>query len=231
MMSSDQERNASSCEYNNLIFIPHNHSHQSNYTRIHFNPIEHLPDLKSLSNGAQKSLFAALVISLLVGTYFKFILYRYFWCGRHDKNNNFKNRPINAMNLLGAIIHHVTNLFMGVNYALPLGFGIHIGEYMGEFYCNLTQFVGAFSIAYLCFGSMTIAIFRVLYVKYGMWSKHFIDNKAVIASIALLGSTLLTLVLTIMYIIEQSSERVMYNSCMGYSTTFLDVIYQYQGQL
>ena len=229
MVSSEQERNASWMENSILIFVPHNQSHHSNYTKIHFQPIDRLPDLKSLSRGAQKTLFAALVISLLIGTYFKFILYRYFWSSRNDKSNNVRNRPINAMILLGAIIHHITNLFMGVNFALLLGFGIHIGEYMGEFYCNLTQFVGVFSIVYLIIGSMSTAILRVLYVKCGMWSKCFIVNKLSIASTLLLGSIFLALVVTILYIIEHSSERVVYNACTGYSTTFQDVIYQYRG--
>jgi hypothetical protein len=228
-MSSDQERNASSVQYNNLIFFPHNHSYQSNYTKIRFQPIEHLPDLKLLSNGAQTTLFPVLSTSLLVGTYFRIILYRYFWRGRHDKNNNIKNRPINAMILLGAIIRHVTNLVLGANYGLLLGFGVHMGEYMGELYCNLAKFVGVFSIAYLIIGSMTIAILRVMYIKNSMGSKFFIDNKIVIGYTALLGSILLTLVMTILFTIKPSSERTGYNSCMSYPTTLLEVIYQYRG--
>ena len=231
MMPIDQEGNVSSLEYNNLIFVPQHPSNQSNYIKIDFEPIAHLPDLKDLSNTAQETLIAALIISLLVGTYFKFILYGFFWFSRHDKNNNFKNRPINAMILLGAVIHHVTHLFMGVNYCLSLGFDVNLGEYLGEFYCHLPVFVATFAIAYLIIGSMVIAIFRVLYIKKGMWSKHLLGNKLVIASIALLGSILLSLIITILFTIERSSERVVFNACMGYSATLADITYQYRGNM
>ena len=117
---------------------------------LHFRRIEHFPDLKSLSYTAQKILFAALIISLLVGTCFKSILYSYFWRCRRDKSNSFKSRPINTMILLGAIIHHVAHFYMGVNYVLVLGFDLHLGYYMGDFYCNLTLFIGVFAVGYEC---------------------------------------------------------------------------------
>ena len=132
------------------------------------------------------------------------------------------------MILFVAVTHHVTHLFTGVNFALVLGFDLHLGDFMGDFYCNLTLFIGVFGLAYLYIGSMSIAIFRVLYIKYGTWVRDH-TNKVVLASIALVGSILLSLIMTILFIIEKSSKRVTYNTCMGYSTTLLDIIYQYQG--
>ena len=229
-MSVDHEQKAPFLENNHMIFVPQHPSYQSNYTTIHFQPIPaFLPALKYLSKPVQETLLAVLMISLLVGTYFKFILYGYFWCGRHDKNNHFRNRPINAMILFGAIIHHATHLFMGVNYVLSLGFNVNLGEYLGEFYCNLTLFVATFAILYLIIGSMTIAIFRVLYIKFGTWSKYLINNKLVIVSGAVLGSIILSLIITTLYIIESSSERVIFNACMDQSATMTDIIYQYRG--
>jgi hypothetical protein len=132
------------------------------------------------------------------------------------------------MILVGAIIHHLTHLHMGINYALALGFHVYLGVYMGEFYCNLTVFVGVFGGAYLITGGLVIAIFRVLYIKHGTWLRNHADN-VVIASIALVGGTLLSLVLSILFTIERSSKRVTYNTCMGYSTDQMDIIHQYQG--
>jgi hypothetical protein len=227
-MVSYQEQKYSALESNYSIFAPESDANQLNYITLHFQRIEHFHGLKSLSYTTQKLLFAALIISLLVGTCFKSILYSYFWRSRRDKRKSFKNRPINAMILMGAIIHHVTHLFMGVNYGLVLGFDLHLGDYMGDFYCNLTLFIGVFTIAYLYIGSMNIAIFRVLYIKCGRWVKHHMNN-VVLASIALVGSILLSLIMTILFVVERSSKRVIYNTCMGYSTTMIDIIYQYQG--
>ena len=225
---NQQEQISFVFESNYSISVPKSDSNQLNYTTLHFRRIELLSGIKSISYTAQKILFAALIISLLIGTCFKSTLYSYFWRCRHDKSNSFKNRPINTMILFGAVIHHVTHLFMGVNYALVLGFDIHLGDFLGDVYCNLTLFIGVFAIAHLYIGSMSIAIFRVLYIKYGTWVRDH-TNKVVLASIALVGSILLSLIMTVLFIIEKSSKRVVYNTCMGYSTTLLDIIYQYQG--
>jgi len=227
-MLNDEELKTKASEYNYSIFFPQSHANQSNYTELQFQLIEHLPSLKTIPYTVQKVLFVALVISLLIGTYFKLILYRYFWRCRGDKSNNFKNRPINAMILLGAIIHHLTHLYTGINYALALGFDVHLGVYMGEFYCNMTLFVAVFGAAYLITGGMVIAIFRVLYIKHGTWLRNHTDH-VVVASIALIGGVLLFLLLTILFIIERDSKRTTYNTCMGYSTDRMDIIYQYQG--
>jgi hypothetical protein len=227
-MLTDEELKPDATGYKNSIFFPQSHTNLSNYTKLQFQPIEHLPSIKSLPYTAQKLSCVALLISLLVGTYFKLILYRYFWRCRGDKSKNFKNRPINSMILVGAIIHHLTHLYMGINYCLALGFDVHLGVYMGEFYCNLTLFVGVFGMAYLITGSMVMAIFRVLYMKHGTWLRAHTDN-GVIASLALAGGILLSLVLSILFIIERSSKRVTYNTCMGYSTDQMDIMYQYQG--
>ena len=221
-MLNDDKWKAAVYEYNYSIFFPQNHANQSNYIELQFQLIEYLPSLKTIPYAAQKVLFVALVTSLLVGTYFKLILYRYFWRCRGDKNNNFKSRPINAMILLGAIIHHLTHLYTGINFALALGFD------MGEFYCNMTLFVAVFGTGYLITGGMIIAIFRVLYIKHGTWLRDHTDN-IVVASFALFGGILLSLVLTILFIIERSNKRTTYNACMGYSTARMDIMYQYQG--
>ena len=57
---------------------------------------------------------------------------------------------------------------------------IHLGMYISEFYCNLTLFLTVFGVGYLYTGSMIIAIFRVLYIKYGRWMQ---THNGVFASI------------------------------------------------
>jgi hypothetical protein len=227
-MLSDEELKPVATGHNYSIFFPQSHANQTNYTKLQFQLIENLPSIKYLPYTVQKLLFVALVISLLVGTYFKWILYRYFWRCRGDKSMNFKNRPINTLILVGAIIHHLTHLHNGILHSLALGFDVYIGVYMGEFYCNWTLFVGVFGMAYLINGGTVIAIFRVLYIKHGTWLRDHTDN-VVIASIALVGSILISVVLSILMTIERSSKRVTYNTCMGYSPDQMNIIYQYQG--
>ena len=131
------------------------------------------------------------------------------------------------MILLGAIIHHLTHTFAILNFALVLGFDIHLGMYIGEFYCNLTLFLTVFGVGYLYTGSMVMAIFRVLYIKHGAWMRN---NNGVFAYIALLGSIIVTVILTTVFTVEKGSKRVIYNACMGYSATYMETIRLYQGR-
>ena len=224
-MSNVQEQTV--VQYNNYsISFSLHHSKELNYIEFNFKFIEHLPDLKSLSYTAQNVLLVALTSSLLLGTYFKMILYKFFWCFRHDKD--FNRRPINVLILLGAIFHHVTHLFIGLNFAVTLGFDVHLGDYLGERYCNVTQYVGVFGITYLITGNLIIAILRVIYINRGKWIRDQID-RVILVSIAVVVSISSALFLAIIFNIEKSSKRVVFNSCMGYSTTYLETIHQYQG--
>ena len=108
-MLNDNGQKPAALQHIYSIFVSQTHANQLNYTKLNFQLIANLPGLKSFSYTTQNILLVALITSLSIGTYFKLILYRYFWRCRRDKSNSFKNRPINVMILLGAIIHHGTH--------------------------------------------------------------------------------------------------------------------------
>jgi len=211
------------------IYLDQNTKNVSSLSHIiNFELHENKPTLKLIPQFAQHILCACLVISLTIGTYFKCVLYKHILRHRHDDGNSFKDRPINVMTLYGAIIHHITHLFMGVNYSLALGFDIKMGEIFGEIYCHIMLFVGVFGIAHLIVGSLAIAIFRVLYMKHGPWLKYRI-GEGVPFCLLMFGGLLLTTILTVLYVVEESSHRVVINICMGQSSAMIDIMRQYEG--
>ena len=224
-MLHDQENGAGQSL---AIFLPDNATNLSEYTEFTFSAIEDLADIKSLSEIVRNILLAISICSFVVGTYFKCIFYLHIYRHRHDEGNKFKERPINVMILCGALVHHATHFFIFVNFICRLSLDVCLGDYMGNVYCYIVLFVGVFGTCYLIVGSMCIAILRVIYIKRGTWILYG-GNKKLIAYIIFLGGLLVSITLTILFIIERSSKRVLINSCMGYSTRLRDIIYQYEG--
>ena len=105
--------------------------------------IDTSPVLRRLPYSTRNSIATFIVISLLIGSFFKFILYRYVLVSSKIKNGSyFKMTPINVMIFTSAIIHHITHLCSGTFYAIIIGTDLVLEEHFGINGCNATLFIG-----------------------------------------------------------------------------------------
>ena len=66
-------------------------------------------DLRSLPSSAFYSLIAVLIILLLMGSYFKSVLYRVIY------TEKFQERPINVLIIIDAVVQHLCITFWDIN--------------------------------------------------------------------------------------------------------------------
>lgn len=177
--------------------------------------------LRSLPSIAFYSLIAVLVISLLSGSYFKTVLYRTIL------NEKFKERPINILIFTQAVIHHITHVFTGVNIILSISFDGLSNIIFGEIYCEIVISVAAFGIFYLAIGGFFIALFRILYIRHNHWTKYVAGEQIVLAFLLTAG-LVATTILTFLLLIEPSNHRVVYNECIGRSSTALSIVDEFK---
>ena len=106
----------------------------------------------------------ALVLTLLVGTYYKAILYKGVFRTKRE-NKGWMSRPINVLIFVSALIHHSTHLVTCVYFILALTIDRPLQNIFGPFYFFLMTLISTFAIAYLAVGSFGTGLYRIMYIN------------------------------------------------------------------
>ena len=166
-----------------------------------------------------------MILSLLIGSYFKFIMYGYVFAG-NKQNRGWMHRPINVLTVTSAIIHHVTNVAVGINLVMSLMIDTPLGDILGLQYCQVIGTVAVYGLVYLTGGGLGISVYRVLYIRHELWVKYVVGEKlllAVIWFLSITGSGLSTFLV----VVEDSSHRSGLNMCTGLSVTQNQILREY----
>ena len=171
-------------------------------------------------------LTAIMSLSLLIGSYFKCIMYMYAFT-TNRKNPGWLHRPINVLTVTSAIIHHGTHVVAGIWYILVLMMRTPLIDTFGFQSCHVMMVVASYGVAYLSVGSLGIAIYRVMYIRQEYFVKYVIGEKALL-SIVLFLSNVLTGLITTLYLIENHGDRPGINMCTGLSATQTQIMIEYR---
>ena len=108
--------------------------------------------LRLLSSISRYSIATFLMMSILVGSFFKCFLYRYILVSSKLNNGSyFKMTSVNSLLLISAITHHFTHLYAGIFLAITIGTDIVLEDVLGTTFCHASQFIGnTFPISYYC---------------------------------------------------------------------------------
>ena len=86
----------------------------------------------------------SLVLSAIIGSYFKSSLYFYMY----DNRKELKNRPINILLLVQSVIQHLICRMLAVFFTIGLSFDITYDNSIGEAWCGTIGHIGIFGLAY-----------------------------------------------------------------------------------
>ena len=171
--------------------------------------------------------FATLMfISLSIGSYFKFVLYRFIYSNKKD----FMHRPINVLTLTSAIIHHVTHISSGTWHALVCLSNTPLGNYVGDDVCWIMMLIGVYGIVYLSVGSFGIAIYRTFYIRHEYLVKYVIGERMLLFIVLFLSIGISGLI-CLLYSIEDNPHRTGFNMCTGLSVTKTELLMRYDTSL
>ena len=184
-----------------------------------------IPLVGWLSSITKSVLVIVIMTSLLIGSYFKSIMYRYVLTTK-KQNRSWLHRPINVLIIHGAIIHHVTHVGVGIWYSLILVSKTHLSHLFGYNFCEVMDIVGLYGLGYLTVGSLGIALFRVLYIKRENWVRKVIGEKRLLI-IILSASHIVGAILLCLFKIESSSDRFHLNMCRGISVSHSQILIDY----
>jgi hypothetical protein len=182
-------------------------------------------EIEKLGEAAVITILIGLIGSLTIGSYFKTALYWYMY----DHLKGIKDRPIDILLLLQAIIQHMMCLLMVFTYTIGLSFDITFSHYLGEAWCNVPWYGGTFGAAYRNVGSLGIAIMRLLFMYRGDWMKEKFGTKRMLCVIAA-ASLIISALMTIGFGIgngPSSRKQPTWNFCVGKSEKLREIFHQY----
>ena len=135
---------------------------------------------------------------LLIGSYFRYILYMYLI----EKYKIKESKPIDVLILVVSITQHVRVVVLTLRVTMIVSTGTLLEYIPGPWFCTFSRLVFQFEHSYSCIGSLVISIYRILYIKQDQWVKYSIGQKnllcvilfggvALSASVVLLLNTIL----------------------------------------
>ena len=181
--------------------------------------------IDSLSPVQENVITSALITSLLVGSYCTNSIYHYMFA--NYKNKNFT--PIDILILVTTITQHLTSFLVIGLLVFGISFGITYSDYVGEFACEVLWYSTIYCGTYRIFGSLGIAVYRVLLLKATYWIHKFDQRK--VAAVVLVCSIGITTALTIGFGTGNgpaSRKRVVWNWCEGKSADMRQVVKNYE---
>ena len=174
------------------------------------------------------ALTAGIWLSLIIGSFFKCIMYVYVFVANKQKGG-WMHRPINVLTMSSSIIHHVTHIWIVIWYTvIYLDVSrIPVADAIGDHWCQIIQIVCLFGMFYLSVGSLGIAVYRILYLKFEEFVKYIIGEKLLLLIVWSL-SVMLCSIIVILYDLESGSHRIARNMCRGVSVTYAQILIEYQ---
>ena len=167
---------------------------------------------------------ASLITSVVIGSYCNCSIYQYMV----EKYKNKSQTAIDILILVSTITQHLISLFLTIILTAGISFDITYSHYVGEQGCELIWYSTIYCGAYRTFGSLGIAIFRVLLMKASQWIHKF-DQKRV-AYFILLLSIATSVCITIGFGTGNgpaSRKRAVWNWCKGKSENMREVLDNY----
>ena len=208
--------NKVSSEFGSNDNLHHNYSERStNGILLIVHPSQDNSPLITLPFHIKIVLTIIMIISLLVGSYFKGIMYRFVYL-TNKQNSGWMHRPINVLIINSAIIHHVTHILMCIWYSANLMSETPLADIVGFEICEAMDVVGVYGLGHLTVGGLGIVIYRMMYIKFEYVVRYIVGEKLLLflmwSTNEALGVTLLLL-----FKFESTSDRFNLNMCRGIS--------------
>ena len=184
-----------------------------------------ISEIEKLGEAGATIILLSLVGSLTIGSYFKSALYWYMY----DHLKGIKDRPIDILLLLQAVIQHMMCLIMVSTYIIGISLDITFSHHLGEAWCNVPWYAGTFGAGYRNIGGLGIAIMRLMYMFCGDWMKGKFGTKRMLFVIAI-GSLTSSGLMTIGFGIgngPSSRKQPTWNFCVGKSERFREILHGY----
>ena len=189
------------------------------------------PKLLNHSLVLQYSLVGVHWIFLVIGSYFRLILYRYFY----DQFKQKSIKTIDRLILVLAILHYISVFFAATDITLKVLNIQWLGEStFGYAACIFKLHFYKIEITYQYIGSLCLACYRFLYIKKGFFVKDVVGEENMANMMLFLGIGISTSMICVPRMFDQGWSHLEWEPCLNLAQThhaleFLDGYEQLRG--
>ena len=171
-----------------------------------------VPKLLSYSYELQYTLVTIWWSFLLIGSYFRYIFYRYLY----EQYKNKSKKTIDRLLLVIALLHHLFIFFATIEVTLKvLNYQWLNNSSWGYAACRFKNYYYKFFETNACIGSLGLASYRLLYLKNGTFVKDFVGEKTLAHIILFLGLGLSALVVLLPRVQDQTWSHLEWEPCFN----------------
>ena len=189
------------------------------------------PKVLNHSLALQYSLVGAHWIFLTIGSYFRLILYRYFY----DQFKQKSIKTIDRLILVLAILHHLSVFFASIEITLKVLNIPWLGEStFGYAGCIFKSNFYKIEMTYQYIGSLCLACYRFLYIKKGFFVKDVVGEENMANVMLFLGIGISASMIWVPRMFDQGWSHLELEPCLNMAQThhaleFLDSYEQSRG--
>ena len=181
----------------------------SSEERFHIFDSENIlwPDVLKLSKSLQWSICGFCWIAILVGSYFRHVLYKYLY--NQHKKKDFKY--LDVLTLVAAVAHHLSIIFHAILITIIVLQEANANCIIGNWYCELSRNVVIFDMFYVVIGRVGIAIYRLCYIRFHSFSSNGGEKKT---CYLILASGLAISLVCVVILRTTAYEKTLQDNCI-----------------
>ena len=217
-------KNSSIEDYKEIISLGFNEEVEKGdaYLQWISEPEPNQPMILSLSTLLQIVTVSVMILFVLIGSYFKIIMYAYMYLRYKLKEQG----PIDMLILTSSTIQHTGNVLYVFHYIMMTLNNTTLQNILGPWYCFLFIHLMTFEIVYLVVGSFGLSLFRILYIKKDDWVKYGIGEKN-LGRIIFVGGILLSGYFATLQSSDTIYQDIIHQHCSHPGETFVKTMIEF----
>ena len=167
------------------------------------------PDILTISKPFQWLICGICWIVIVIGSYFRHILYKYLF----DQYKQKESRPIDILTLVLTTSHHLAIVLHAILLTLMVLMDTNVNDIAGNWSCVISKAIVVFDLSYsdIGIGSLGIAIYRLFYIKFQRFSANVREMKT--CYIILIGGLAISVV-NVVLVFTNDYQRTADDNCM-----------------
>ena len=152
------------------------------------------PSILNISKHFQWLIWGIRWLLILIGSYFRYIMYEYIFCQRNRK----ELKPLDIPTLLVSVSQHLSVVIFAIGATLTIVTDARLDDIGGNWICTLSKPLIRFDLCYSVVGSLGISIYRIACIRNVHLIRSEIGKKRLLYGILLGGLSISCVVVVLL---------------------------------
>ena len=180
------------------------------------------PPILTVSKQLQWLIWGIRWFLILIGSYFRYIMYQYIFCQWKSK----ALKPIDIATLLVSMSQHLSVVLYAIAATMTIITDTRLDDIGGHWFCLIARVFIKFDLFYSVFGSLGISIYRIACIRANHLVKNHIGKKRFFCGILLGGLSISCFIVVLLE--SDDYAQLSRNTCMHLPNQLIILLDQYE---